>query len=232
MLHQLIQRLSSRIPSQCAVCHAWPSQPVCEACVVRFAQPEPRCLTCALPLPAGVKQCGECLKHPPPLDACVAAVAYVYPWSELIVGYKFNGHPGRAALFALLLRSTPWVEPALDQAHLLVPMPLSKQRLQERGFNQTLLLARHLAPDKTDAHLLLRIKDAPPQSRLNRRERLHNVKDAFAIEPLCAHRLKGQRVVLVDDVMTSGASLYAAASTLKAAGASHVSAIVVARTEF
>ena len=231
MFRALLKRASTTLPSQCAVCHAWPAQPVCEACVVRFAQPQSRCQTCALPVPDSVPRCGQCIKNPPPLDRCVAAVAYAYPWSGLITSYKFNSNPGWAASFATLLRSTPWAEPALDGADLVVPMPLSAQRLQTRGFNQALVLARQLKPDKTDASVLLRIKDTPAQSALNRKERLASVKDAFAVDPLLAARVRGKRIVLVDDVMTSGASLYAAAQALRDSGAMHITGMVIARTE-
>jgi len=231
MFHGLFQRLFDALPSQCLVCHGWPTQPVCEACVTRFAQPQSRCQTCALPLPANLRQCGACVKNPPPLDACLAAVPYAFPWSDLIVGYKFHNHPGRASAFALLLRSTPWVEPALEAADFVLPMPLSLKRLQTRGFNQALVLARQLAPGKTDPRLLLRIKDTPAQSSLKRAERLDSVKDAFAVEPLLQHQIKGARLVLVDDVMTSGASLFAAARTLRAAGAAHITGLVIARTD-
>ena len=128
------------------------------------------------------------------------------------------------------MRSTPWVEPALEQADLVVPMPLARERLAERGYNQALLLARHLAPDKTDATLLLRTRHTAAQSALTRAERLQNVQGAFAVEPLRAHELRGRRVVLVDDVMTTGASLRAAASALRLAGAAHITALVFART--
>ena len=161
----------------------------------------------------------------------MAAVAYEFPWSGLITNYKFNSNPGWAATFATLLRSTPWVEPALDNAELVVPMPLSRQRLQTRGFNQALLLAKELQPDKTDASVLLRIKDTPAQSALGRKERLLSVKDAFAVDPLMAARARGKRIVLVDDVMTSGASLYAAALALRDSGAIHITSMVIARTE-
>jgi predicted amidophosphoribosyltransferase len=110
-------------------------------------------------------------------------------------------------------------------------MPLSKARLRTRGFNQALVLARQLAPDKTDARLLLRIKDTPPQSSLKREERLDSLKDAFAVDPLLAVKIRGARLVLVDDVMTSGATLYAAARVLRAAGAAHITGLVIARTE-
>ena len=112
----------------------------------------------------------------------------------------------------------------------MLPLPLSRQRLRQRGFNQALLLARQLAPDKTDATLLLRLHDTPAQSSLARAQRLENLHGAFAIEPLRAHRVSGQRVVLIDDVMTTGATLHAAAGVLHRAGAAQVSALVVART--
>ncbi len=226
-----VSRVFNLLPSQCRVCHAWPTQPVCEACVSRFAQPQPRCETCALPVPQHVRHCGACVKERPPLDACLAAVAYAFPWSDLIVDYKFHDNPGLSNAFALLLRSVPWVEPALEAADLVLPMPLSRQRLQTRGFNQALLLAQRLAPDKTDSRLLLRIKDTPAQSSLKRAERLHGLKDAFAVDPLQMAALKGARVVLVDDVMTSGASLSCAAWALRGAGAAHITALVIARTE-
>jgi ComF family protein len=231
MLRSLLARLSNALPSQCAVCHAWPAQPVCDACVAQFAQPMVRCRTCALPLPAGVPQCGACLKSPPPLDACLAAVPYSYPWAELITRYKFGHSPGWAASLALLLRSTPWVEPAIEAADLLLPMPLSRQRLRERGFNQALELARQLAPAKTDTGLLLRVRHTPPQSSLQRSQRLLNLRGAFAVEPLRHAELHGKRVVLLDDVMTSGASLFTAAQTLRDAGAAHITGLILARTE-
>jgi ComF family protein len=203
---------------------------VCEACVNQFAQPQTRCHTCGLPLPAGARQCGACLKNPPPLDQCLAAVDYAYPWSQLIQDYKFHAEPGLVRSFATLLRATPWVEPLLDGADLLLPLPLSPERLKQRGYNQALLLARQLNAPKTHADVLLRIKHTPAQHTLKRAQRLSVLNDAFAVEPLLADALKGRRVVLVDDVMTTGASLYAAARVLKAAGAVSIAGLVIART--
>jgi ComF family protein len=233
-LRQFAHRVSAAIPSQCAVCHAWPNQPICEHCVMQFAQPEPRCQTCALTLQsgaAGMPCCGACITSPPALDACLTAVSYTYPWSGLVGRFKFNNSPGLATQFARVMRSTPWVEPALEATDLVLPMPLSTRRLRQRGYNQALLLARALDTGKLKLGVLLRIKDTPAQSLLDRAQRLRAVGDAFAVEPLLGSQLRGRRVVLVDDVMTSGSTLNAAAGTLRAAGASHVTGLVFARTE-
>jgi len=224
------QRLLAGIPSQCEVCHAWPAQRLCEGCVERFARPRLRCRSCALPVPAGVVQCQHCQRQPPPLDACVAAVDYGFPWESVLSAYKFHGDPGWARTLALLLRSTPWAEPALETADWLLPLPLSPQRLRSRGFHQTLLLARALAPDKVDAQLLLRVRNTPAQSSLNRAQRLANLQGAFALAPHRLQEVQGKRIVLLDDVMTTGTTLHTAATVLREAGAAHITALVVART--
>lgn len=190
-----------------------------------------RCLSCALPLPALMRYCGACLRDPPPLDLCLTATAYAWPWVGLLTRFKFQHQASWAAPLAALMRSTLLAQDALDAADWVLPIPLSVQRLAERGFNQSWLLARHLSPDKADARLLLRTRDTPSQRTLPRPARLANLIGAFAIEPLRATQLRGQKVVLVDDVMTSGASLHTAARLLRQAGVAHVSALVLARTE-
>lgn len=231
MLHALALRIAAALPGRCEVCRAWPAQPVCDACVGGFAQPHARCLRCAGRVAEGITVCGQCIRMPPPLDACHAAVPYAYPWSGLIASYKFREQPGWAGLFATLMRSAPWVEPALDAAQLVLPMPLSRERLAQRGFNQALEIARRLAPAKLESALLLRLRDTPAQASLDRAGRLSNVQGAFAVEPLRAGRMAGLPVVIVDDVMTSGASLHSAALALRKAGASRVTALVLARTD-
>ncbi|WP_296494357.1 ComF family protein [Rhodoferax sp.] len=199
--------------------------------MAEFAQPQHRCSTCALPLPANQPQCGACLKTPPPLDLCLAAVCYAFPWAHLMADFKFHDQPALVKFFANLLKATPWVEPSIEAADLLLPMPLSQQRLRVRGYNQALLLAQQLHARKTRADLLLRMVDTPAQHTLKRAQRLTGLADSFAVDPLKASHLRGARVLLVDDVMTTGASLYAAARVLKAAGAAHITGLVIARTE-
>lgn len=215
--------------------------------MARFGQAIPRCTTCALALPADLSmgkgrpsaQCAACIRHPPPLHACFAAVAYAYPWSVLLTDYKFGLDAAWAGEFATLLGQTPGVSEALtnlEARDLLIPMPLSAERLQSRGFNQAWELAKALAvqsrsPVRPDARLLLRIKNTPPQAQLKREARLQNVKGAFIVDPLRTQEVACRRVVLVDDVMTSGASLFTAAQALRDAGAAHITALVIARTE-
>ena len=162
---------------------------------------------------------------------CLAAVDYRWPWSMCVARWKFEGDVGLTRPLATLLQSTPGVRAALDAADLVLPMPMSEQRLAERGHNPALLLARRLAPRTTRAGLLLRTRDTPPQRSLPRAARLKNVRGAFQVDPLAAPSLAGRRVVLVDDVMTTGASVREAASVLSAAGAAHIAVLVLARTD-
>ena len=219
-----------RLPSRCAVCRQWPAEPVCEACIARFAQPRIRCLGCALPVAEDVVHCGACRRSPPPLWRCVCAVDYAWPWRGLVSRFKFREQPGWDRSLAWLMRGATHADDLLHEADRVLPIPLSRERLAERGYNQSWLLARCLAPRQADAGLLLRIRHTPPQRTLPRAERLRNLQDAFAVDPLRAQAVRGRKLVLVDDVMTSGASLHAAAQVLLQAGAAQVSAIVLART--
>ena len=221
------------LPSLCHICHRWPSlpfdAPLCEPCITTFAQPVPRCPTCALHLQR--LPCANCQQHPSPLHQCLAAVSYDFPWSQCIAQFKFQADPGLARALAQLMRHTPWAEPALDAAHSVIPIPLSPARLRERGFNQALELARHLAPRKTLATALQRQDLDAHQVGASREERLAQAAHAFWVNPAHVATLRGQQVVLVDDVMTTGATLYAAARALQAAGVARVTGLVLARTE-
>ncbi len=218
-------------PSQCLVCRAWPAQTLCIDCRSRFAPPTTRCQRCALPVPAGVAVCGACLREPPPMAQCLAAVPWQWPWSLCIVRWKFDGDTGLSAPLAALLQATPGVTEALATAELVLPMPMSPQRLAERGYNPALLLARQLAPGRVRPDLLLRTRHTPPQRSLPRAERLRNVRGAFQVDPLAAPALRGRHVLLVDDVMTTGASVREAAAALRLAGAEPIGVLVLARTD-
>lgn len=223
------------LPSRCRICQDWPTQVICQACRERFVVTRPRCHACAVPLPAlgmpaSLLSCGTCLRHPPPLSHCAAAVNYGFPWDRLVADLKFRESPELAAHLAGLMRQNESIAHHLSNCDAVLAMPLSRQRLQERGFNQADLLARALHPGKHQAQWLLRLRHTRAQSECTLAERLTNVKHAFAVHPAHRARVQGLKLLLVDDVMTTGASLFEAARSLLQAGASEVSAVVFART--
>ena len=200
--------------------------------MAHFAPPVARCERCALPLAGGARICGACLKDPPPVDLCLAAVPYAWPWADCVVQFKFYGEPGLAAPLAALLPAAPGVASALSLADMAIPLPLSSERLAERGYNPAQLLAERIAPARLPLRLdlLVRTRHTAPQHDLPRAQRLRNVRGAYAVDPLLATQLAGRRVVLVDDVMTTGASLFDAARAVRDAGAAHITALALART--
>ncbi|MDP1684876.1 ComF family protein [Hydrogenophaga sp.] len=230
------------LPATCQVCAAWPAQPVCEACIQRYAQPRARCRSCASVLPGEPGLCGACLTRAgaPAVGHCVAAVDYAYPWDGLIARFKFRSEPGWAKPFAQRLLQVPQTLPLLQTQPLVVPIPLTAVRLGERGYNQAWELVKALRtqcrrhpttpPCETLATALVRLGETPDQHSLGRDARLRNLRGVFAAHPSHAHQLSGRHVLLVDDVTTTGATLHTAAQALLQAGAARVSALVFART--
>lgn len=219
-----------RCPSVCHVCGAWPSASLCANCIERYAQPVQRCPVCALTWhDAHHAQCP--IGQTSALDACVAAVSYAFPWDRCVADFKFKADPALGRCLANLMQHAPRVEPALERADFVIAMPLSAQRLRERGFNQAYELAKRLAPKKAWGHALKRVVDGVHQVGSTKHERLNLGADTFWVHPKELSHLQQREVVLVDDVMTTGATLKAAAQTLKTAGVSRVTGLVFARAE-
>lgn len=220
--------LARALPSQCLVCHAWPARTLCARCIARFAPAITRCPTCALPLPARARSCSACSGRAPALAHCIAAVNYEWPWRDAIQRFKFQQEIGLAAPLAELMQRAPGAAALLRAADLLLAIPSSPARLAARGFNAPQLLAQHLGRP-CQRNLLLRVADGVPQRGLGRAARQANVRGAFAVAAARARPLAGRRILLVDDVMTTGATLHEAARALRRAGAAEVSALVLAR---
>jgi len=224
--------LHAPLPTLCAVCRGWGHARICGDCLQREAPPHPRCTVCAIRVPAAVSVCGACLLDPPPFARSVAALDYAYPWSGLIAAFKFHAALDLApALAAVLAAAVRRAEP--PRPTLLLPVPLSPERLAERGMNQAWELARRIGSAigiEARADLLCRWVDTPHLADLPRAQRAARIKGAFGIDVRQAHRLRGRRVALVDDVMTSGATAGEAARVLRAGGADEVHVWVVART--
>ena len=172
------------------------------------------------------------MRDPPPLDRSIAALDYSFPWDGLLQHYKF--HQAIELRETLLDRLNQALNIAEAEApDLLLPVPLSPRRLRERGYNQSFELTRALARRRKltcEPELLLRVRSTTQQAQLPLKERGKNVRQAFAVEPGRIGELRGCHVVVLDDVMTSGATLFEIARVLRQAGALNVQAWVVART--
>lgn len=211
----------------CVLCGAGAgSGLLCEPC--RRELPRHRgaaCPVCAVPHADAGQRCGACLKQPPAYDRCVAALRYTFPADRLIQALKYGGQLALGGLLAELLAEAVRGAP---RPEVLVPLPLHADRARARGFNQATEIARRVARDlriPLDTASLVRTRDTAPQAMLPLDERQRNVKGAFS----CTGAVAGRHVALLDDVMTSGATLNAAAQALKRAGATEVSLWVAAR---
>jgi ComF family protein len=156
-------------------------------------------------------------------------LGYATPWRELIIEYKFQHNAGLQRLWTQLIKEHPLAKPLIDSADVLVPVPLSAQRLRERGFNQAQWLALHLCRQRTKDHLLWRIRHTAAQTGLDRQARMHNLRHAVVVNPSASAQVAQKNILLVDDVMTTGSTLSACAQALLAAGADKVHCLVLAR---
>ena len=216
--------LDALLPRACLLCGERARSALCAGCTADLPRLcGPLCPVCATPLAAPAPACGGCLKAPPAFDATLAPLRYAYPIDGLVRNLKYRCRLASADFFvqAMLAGKQP-------AGTLIAPVPLSAGRLKERGFNQALEIARPLARAlrlPLDATSLARTLETLPQSSLPWRARKGNVRHAFA----CTRDLTGARVIVVDDVMTSGATLDAVARTLKDHGAAHVTNWVATR---
>ena len=220
------------LPQACALCAGRAGDAlVCGACAAALPYLPPACPVCALPAPEAAV-CGACLDRPPPFTATVAALVYAFPVDRLLQQLKYGGRLAFADWAAEQLATA--VAVALEARHeadrpdRLVALPLASARQQQRGFNQAheiaLRVARRLGLPL--AASLERVTSGVPQAALRWSERAKNVRGAFA----CRADVRGARIALVDDVMTTGATLAEAAATVRRAGAAQVECWVVART--
>ena len=183
------------------------------------------CPVCALPNPTG-DRCGRCVSKPPLFDRVVAAFSYEFPATVLIQGLKYRGDLACARPLAAGLAEALDNEPYPD---LIIPMPLARARLASRGFNQAMEIAHLVAMEfqlDISVNVCRRMRDTAPQADLPWKQRTANIRDAFA----CDVDVNGKSVAVVDDVLTTGATLNEMARTLKRCGAREVIGWIAART--
>lgn len=216
-------------PATCVLCGLTASGDLdlCVGCRADLPRVTNGCRCCGLPLSGdGATECGECLQDPPPWSRTLAPWRYEDPVKYLIHAMKFRQKLTLARVLGMLLAEE--CLRAEFQPEVIVPVPLHATRLRERGYNQALELARPIAQQlgvPLDIRSTVRVRATAAQSDLPSAQREHNIRGAFEMR----HPLPAKRVAIVDDVMTTGATVREFAATLIAAGAQEVQVWVVAR---
>jgi ComF family protein len=231
IMHQARSTLSAALrallPLRCVFCGgAARGADLCQGCLDDLpGRLRPRCPVCAIPEPAA-QTCGACLRDPPAYSRTVAAADYAFPLDAAVARLKYGPDLSLLAPLAHLIAGAVRLAPAAD---IVVPMPLSAAALRARGFNQATELARLVVPELNTAlsvHGAARTRDTARQAALPFGQRTQNVRGAFA----CDGSVAGLRVAILDDVMTTGATVGELARTLRRAGAVDVTVWVLART--
>lgn len=228
ILNYCLRLRQHALPPLCLLCSAPAAAGnLCAPCAADMPYlPASRCPRCAVPTFAG-EVCGACLVRAPRFERVRVPCEYAFPLDRVIQRFKFSGYLAAAPLLAELMLRAIGAEAA--QADVIVPMPLSRERLRERGFNQSLELARLLARTTgvpLAARGCIRTRHGEAQSDLPLAERARNVRGAY----VTLEDFSGLAVAVVDDVLTTGATLDEVAAVLRRAGAWRVEGWVAART--
>ncbi|MCX7643030.1 MAG: ComF family protein [Armatimonadetes bacterium] len=231
-------------PNRCGVCHRFSDNAICQDCKSKWSLiASPYCLWCGKPFDPIAKTsplCGICLQGRYRFDYARSAVIYDGVGRETVHALKFNRKPRLAQPMGELMAEvmnralegekgllpSPWQRPSM-----VVPVPLHPKTQRQRGYNQAALLAEvvgQILDIPVDSKILAQTRQTKPQATLGEKERWENVKGAF--EVVQPELVKGQIVVIVDDVMTTGATLNECAKALKRAGARQVYCLTFART--
>ncbi|PWB30502.1 amidophosphoribosyltransferase [Pseudomonas sp. SDI] len=220
---------------KCLLCDEPAEQllPICAACEAELPWLDERCRVCALPLPMRGLTCGQCSRRRPAFQQVEAPWHYGFPLDTLISRFKHRQHWPLGRLLAQLLGNwlTHRFAEGLPRPALLLPVPMGRQRLRQRGFNQAGMLASWLGRQLNIActdQVLGRIRDTPAQQGLSARARQRNLRDAFVLPAPAT--IDGLHLALIDDVLTTGATAQAVATLLKAGGAARVDVYCLART--
>jgi ComF family protein len=218
------------LPQRCLACgESTQRGSLCVDCLVALPLNRCACPRCALPLPQSAPLCGSCIRKAPPQSRTLAPLLYAEPVDQLLTGFKFSQRLAAGQAFSDLLAQSARAQGLLDDVSLAIPIPLHRDRLRERGYNQSLELLRPLlraSKLRMQHRALSRQRSTQPQTGLDAIERRKNLRHAFVAR---RDLVDGQRILLLDDVITTGATVAEAARTLLAAGALEVRVLAVAR---
>ncbi len=223
-------------PSHCLYCQKIISAEglFCNDCWLKLQFiTEPKCNICCNPFEFIVAQnltCSNCLNQRPSYDKAIVVFCYNDIIKKIIGDLKYRDGTYIAKKLARFLFNHARSE--IIDADFIVAVPLHKKRLRHRKFNQSLMLAREISKTKLQWDFLLRIKNTTAQVALKQKQRRRNLKNAFALNPKYFEIVKGKKILLLDDVMTTGATLENCAKILKKSGAKSVTVLTIAKTIF
>lgn len=231
-VYQRLQNIQQYLfPGQCLLCldTAPSGQMLCSPCAEELPLNDCGCSRCGKPMPVAVAECGACQKSPPAFDSVHTLYRYQPPVDQLVQQMKYNHKLHLARLFGKQLRNAApaWIRQS-GKPDLIIPVPLHRSRLRQRGFNQSIEIARATAKIlgiKLELDRIRRIRKTDPQTELPLKQRKQNVRGAFEVNG----SLDGLSLVIVDDVITSGHTVGELARVLKRAGASKVGVWGIAR---
>ncbi len=231
MLKHLFSVLIDKLlPYQCALCadSTHNSFGLCQGCMAELPFIYRACTRCSLPITYSGLLCGKCLINPPVYDECHAIFAYQPPLNYLISACKFHHKLNYTRLLGLLMaKSLPTRLKVLPE--LLIPVPLHKRRLAERGYNQSLEIARPISKSlhiPIDYNCCSRIRSTIAQTGLTGKKRQQNIKNAFAI----TQKINAKHIAIIDDVVTTGSTVAELSKLMRAQGVQHIQVWCCART--
>ena len=229
----LYRRLVATVyPPCCILCGAagYDQMDICARCYRGLPWIETACSQCAIPIAAKTGDellCGQCLQKPPAFDRGISLFSYRDDAIQLIHQLKFNGKLANARLLGCLL-ATALSAKTIDRPDCIVPVPLFWKRMRQRGFNQSLELARvvgRACDISVNSRSLVRVRDTPSQTGLNKTQRRQNIRGAFELRDA----FDAEHVALLDDVVTTTATVNELARLLKTAGVNRVQVWSIAR---
>ncbi len=239
-LKQLIEVI---YPARCLICKDFIKRAerkrcpvlICKGCRESFVKiSSPRCNICGVPFvsdTAGDHICGDCISNPPNYERLIVPYLYEEKLIAAIYEFKYGGRYQVGKALAELLAYFLIDSFKFPSDMLIIPIPLHYKKLRIRGFNQSIIISEvisEILDMEMDYSILIKIRDTKPQTALKGKERLVNVKDAFIIKD--RNRVKDRNILLIDDVVTTTATMNECAKVLKGAGAKRIFGAAIART--
>jgi len=194
----------------------------------------PKCKTCSYPFELNLsdisKICANCLKNPPFFDETISIYRYNDVIGNAIANYKYRDQTHLAKIFAKILVSK--AQNFIDDCDIICAIPLHKNKLKIRKFNQSTLIAKHINSHKTVFDLIIRVKEQESQVKLSQKKRIKNLKRAFILNPKYRGKINEKNILLIDDVITTSTTINSVSRVLKKNGAKKVKVLTIAKTIF